>query len=320
MHHHQNLGDAAAMPGMLPPYEAMAMYEQPKPRFIFKMPRVVPDQKSKYDSDELFRRLCRETEVRYTGYRERAIDERRMRFVNDCRKGYAELSFVTSGTNVQLYFNANHNPYAQDQECDFERERGKVHLRSHFIMNGVCVRFRGWVDLDRLDGVATLEFDEGRALQEDVQLREQIESYNQRMNESKRIYPVPHTPPEDHIRRGGPGLCRSYCVGVAGVFGLNYDSFPTNHHQCHCHHPTSQPPKHTVQLPFSLLLLLLLLLRGRIASPYYLRAPTEHGAVCTSIWDPSELRPPTPSRGARAPHTCCPVPLVNNIYSGYIPI
>ncbi|XP_034658705.1 protein brother [Drosophila subobscura] len=205
MHHHQNLGEAAAMSGMLPPYEAMAMYEQPKPRFIFKMPRVVPDQKAKYDSDELFRRLGRETEVRYTGYRERAIDERRLRFVNDCRKGYAELSFVTSGTNVQLYFNASHNPYAQDQECDFERERGKVHLRSHFIMNGVCVRFRGWVDLDRLDGVATLEFDEGRAQQEDAQLREQIESYNQRMSAAKRIYPVPNTPPEDHIRRGGPG-------------------------------------------------------------------------------------------------------------------
>jgi len=28
MHHHQNLGDAAALNGMIPPYEAMAMYEQ----------------------------------------------------------------------------------------------------------------------------------------------------------------------------------------------------------------------------------------------------------------------------------------------------
>ncbi|KAJ9598004.1 hypothetical protein L9F63_026892, partial [Diploptera punctata] len=38
------------------------LYEQPKPRFIFKMPRVVPDQKSKFESDELFRRLSRESE------------------------------------------------------------------------------------------------------------------------------------------------------------------------------------------------------------------------------------------------------------------
>ncbi|KAH8251091.1 hypothetical protein KR026_010275 [Drosophila bipectinata] len=206
MHHHQNLTDAGSLPGMLPPYEAMGMYEQPKPRFIFKMPRVVPDQRSKFDSDELFRRLCRESEVRYTGYRERAAEERRMRFVNDCRKGYAEISFVASGTNLQLYFNANHNPYTQEQECDFERERGKVHLRSHFIMNGVCVRFRGWVDLDRLDGVANLEFDEPRALQEDAQLREQIESYNQRMADSKRMYHAPQTPPDDHHGRVGPGI------------------------------------------------------------------------------------------------------------------
>lgn len=203
MHHHQGLGDAAALAGMLPPsYETMGMYaEPPKPRFIFKMPRVVPDQRSKFESDELFRRLSRESEVRYTGYRERAIDERRMRFVNDCRKGYAEISFVASGTNLQLYFNANHNPYVQEQECDFEKERNKVHLRSNFIMNGVCVRFRGWVDLDRLDGVACLEYDEVRAQQEDAQLCEQIENYNQRMNDSKRMY----TPPQEVMHRGGPG-------------------------------------------------------------------------------------------------------------------
>ncbi|KAH8395273.1 hypothetical protein KR222_005215, partial [Zaprionus bogoriensis] len=201
MHHHQGIGDAAALAGMLPPYEAMGMYEPPKPRFIFRMPRVVPDQKTKFESDELFRRLSRESEVRYTGYRERAIDERRMRFVTDCRKGYAEISFVASGTNLQLYFNATHNPYAQEQECDFERERSKVHLRSSFIMNGVCVRFRGWLDLDRLDGVACLEYDETRAQQEDAQLCEQIESYNQRMADSKRMY----TPPQEHMHRGGGG-------------------------------------------------------------------------------------------------------------------
>lgn len=30
-------------------------------------------------------------------------------------------------------------------------------------MNGVCVCWRGWVDLERLDGVGCLEFDEERA-------------------------------------------------------------------------------------------------------------------------------------------------------------
>lgn len=56
------MNDAAALAGMLP-YDTIGLYEQPKPRFIFKMPRVVPDQKSKFESDELFRRLSRESEV-----------------------------------------------------------------------------------------------------------------------------------------------------------------------------------------------------------------------------------------------------------------
>lgn len=50
-----------ALAGMIP-YDPIGLYEQPK-RFIFKMPRVVPDQKSRFESDELFRRLSRESEV-----------------------------------------------------------------------------------------------------------------------------------------------------------------------------------------------------------------------------------------------------------------
>jgi hypothetical protein len=30
-------------------------------------------------------------------------------------------------------------------------------------MNGVCVRWRGWIDLERLDGVGCLEYDEDKA-------------------------------------------------------------------------------------------------------------------------------------------------------------
>lgn len=57
------MGDPGVLPagvGMLP-FETL--YEQPKPKFIFKMPRVVPDQKHKFETDELFRRLSRESEV-----------------------------------------------------------------------------------------------------------------------------------------------------------------------------------------------------------------------------------------------------------------
>lgn len=57
------MNDPAALAGMLP-FDTIGLYEQPKPRFIFKMPRVVPDQKAKFESDELFRRLSRESEVR----------------------------------------------------------------------------------------------------------------------------------------------------------------------------------------------------------------------------------------------------------------
>ena len=56
-----HMGDPSAFAGMLP-FDSIGLYDQPK-RFIFKMPRVVPDQKGKFESDELFRRLGRESEV-----------------------------------------------------------------------------------------------------------------------------------------------------------------------------------------------------------------------------------------------------------------
>lgn len=58
-------------------------------------------------------------------------------------------------------------------------------------MNGVCVRWRGWIDLERLDGVGCLEFAEDRAAQEDAILREQIERYNNRLRDfedKQRVY------------------------------------------------------------------------------------------------------------------------------------
>lgn len=50
-------------PADMLPFEAPTIFEQ-LPRFFFKMPRVVQDQKSKFESDELFRRISRESEVR----------------------------------------------------------------------------------------------------------------------------------------------------------------------------------------------------------------------------------------------------------------
>ena len=36
-------------------------------------------------------------------------------------------------------------------------------MKSQFILNGVCVTWRGWLDLRRLDGVGRFEFDAERA-------------------------------------------------------------------------------------------------------------------------------------------------------------
>lgn len=69
----------------------------------------------------------------------------------------------------------------------------QVHIKSHFILNGVCVRFRGWVDLERLDGIGRLEYDERRGAHEDAILKEQLERYSQRLKDfedTKRgVYP-----------------------------------------------------------------------------------------------------------------------------------
>ena len=115
------------------PFEAPTIFEQ-LPRFFFKMPRVVQDQKSKFESDELFRRVSRESEVRalmlfynrsfftidftaflfevlvlnqsvfvltssvfcnaqvrYTGFRDRPLQERQLRFQSACREGHTDL-------------------------------------------------------------------------------------------------------------------------------------------------------------------------------------------------------------------------------------
>lgn len=57
------INEAVSFPGMLP-FDTMGMglYEPPK-RYIFKMPRVVPEQKEKFESDDLFKKLSRDCEV-----------------------------------------------------------------------------------------------------------------------------------------------------------------------------------------------------------------------------------------------------------------
>ena len=59
----------------------------------------------------------------------------------------------------------------------------QVHIRSPFILNGVCVRWKGYLDLERLDGVGCIEFDEDTATLEDAIMRDTVEAYNRRIKD-----------------------------------------------------------------------------------------------------------------------------------------
>lgn len=156
---------------------SLALYKTTKVGKIehvtFKMPRVVPDQRSKFENEEFFRKLSRECEIKYTGFRDRPHEERQARFQNACRDGRSEIAFVATGTNLSLqFFPANlHGEQRQmpsREYVDFERETGKVYLKAPMILNGVCVIWRGWIDLQRLDGMGCLEYDDERAQHEDA--------------------------------------------------------------------------------------------------------------------------------------------------------
>lgn len=62
MNMNMNMMNDPGLAGMLP-FDTMGLYEPPKPRYIFKMPRVIPDQKEKFESDDLFRKMSRDGEV-----------------------------------------------------------------------------------------------------------------------------------------------------------------------------------------------------------------------------------------------------------------
>ncbi|KAK9885575.1 hypothetical protein WA026_012330 [Henosepilachna vigintioctopunctata] len=87
-------------------------------------------------------RLSRESEVRYNGSRERPMEDRQLRLQNGCQEGHTEIAFAATGTNLQLVFTPPTSGYMPDKECDFEKDPGKVHINSSFMMNGVgCLEF-----------------------------------------------------------------------------------------------------------------------------------------------------------------------------------
>ncbi|XP_015792233.1 protein big brother [Tetranychus urticae] len=167
------------------PFETPTIFEQ-LPKYFFSVPKVVSNQKDKFESDELFRRLSRESEIRFVGYKDRPIVERRVRFATGLREATTDIVFIPTGTNLQLVFNSCVNGFSD--YCDFEKERGKVHFKSSFIMNGVCVHCKGWIDLEKLEGIGCLEYDQERGAIEDALLREHIERWKAKPNKiDKRI-------------------------------------------------------------------------------------------------------------------------------------
>ncbi|RDD47137.1 Core-binding factor subunit beta [Trichoplax sp. H2] len=146
------------------------------------MPRVVPDQKFKFESDELFRKLSRDSEIKYAGFPDRSHEERVMRFQSDCREGYSIVTFVSTGTNLELHckpaYKDTEDKMDRDYNVDIDNNAGKIYLTSSFIMNGVCVKWKGWLDVQRLEGLGCLEFNEEMAKVEDRLLRESLQLSN----------------------------------------------------------------------------------------------------------------------------------------------
>ncbi len=152
--------------------------KSPKPviyvRDINKMPRpsllpVVRDQRSQFENDVLLRKLSGTNPIRYAENIEQSIQKRRISFYNDCCAGKASIGFVPDGIILQLAFGHQQSSISSNG-CDFTKEPGRVYITTPLIMDGVCVKFRGWIDMNTLDGFGCLEFDEERALIEHKKL------------------------------------------------------------------------------------------------------------------------------------------------------
>ncbi|XP_028410088.1 core-binding factor subunit beta-like isoform X2 [Dendronephthya gigantea] len=148
------------------------------------MPRVVANQSERFQNDDIFQKLSRETEIKYVGYRDRPLEERQLRFQTECREGNTSIAFTATGVNIELVFPKQSDTQTIPPEnVDFYREKDKVFLRSPFIMNGVCVIFVGWLNIIKLDGVGYIIFDEERAKVEDEIMRETLRKANIKLEE-----------------------------------------------------------------------------------------------------------------------------------------
>merc|ERR1719410_569550 len=173
MHHQAYTASAAA---------AAAHHQYKVPRLYFKIPRVLPykEQREKFETDDYFKKLARESEARYTGFRDRPLHERQAKFQQACREGQIELAILSNGFTFCLMWNVLENGYLDPHamtRIDFSKERGRVYIDSPVILNVVCLRWKGYINLEKLDGVGGMKFDEDSARIEDAIMQQQVESY-----------------------------------------------------------------------------------------------------------------------------------------------
>ena len=129
------------------------------------MPKVYKRQKETFESVEIFRRLARDGEIKYTGHKDRPLLERQRRCAEGCRQGRADIAFLSCGINLSMRFFPPEydSPIPPIPYVDFEAEPGKVHFIAPLIFNGVCVNVKGYINLTKLDGSARMIFDPDRA-------------------------------------------------------------------------------------------------------------------------------------------------------------
>ena len=110
---------------MMLPFEAPTIFEGIQKSY-FRMPRVVKDQRSKFENDDLFRQLSHESAVKYTGFKDRKPEERQPGFLQHLQEGHVEISVLQSGTQFTLMFNPPISPNYATESCDYKKEHGKV--------------------------------------------------------------------------------------------------------------------------------------------------------------------------------------------------
>jgi len=161
------------------------------------MPRVVQNQQSHFKNDDFFKKISRESEVRYTAHKELRHEERVKLFYQECKNGDAlDVAILSTGTSIKLTTedlqaavgatktsNSVQPDSSEGGYYDLGREPNKVWIQSPMILNGVCVKWRGYIDINQLEGCGKFDYDEARGSVEAEALRLSMGKSMRKMSE-----------------------------------------------------------------------------------------------------------------------------------------